>query len=116
MMTLKKIILFILLLLMGSNICLAEDKYEIRYRWYKEEIEGEYLLEDTSDKYQYKDNNRYIYSDYISDFKLLDNNIDLNDNTREYEYIHIKVKKIIKVLYNLYRSTFKIYNKIIKEL
>ena len=56
MMTLKKIILFILLLLMGSNICLAEDKYEIRYRWYKEEIEGEYLLEDTSDKYQYKDN------------------------------------------------------------
>ena len=85
-MILKKIILFILLLLMGSNICLAEDKYEIRYRWYKEEIEGEYLLEDTSNKYQYKDNNKYVYSDYISDFKLLDNDIDLNDKTKEYEF------------------------------
>ena len=98
MMTLKKIILFILLLLMGSNICLAEDKYEIRYRWYKEEVEGEYLLEDTLNKYQYKDNNKYIYSDYISDFKLLDNDIDLNDNTREYElktiYNYKKPKKI----------------------
>ena len=98
MMTLKKIILFILLLLMGSNICLAEDKYEIRYRWYKEEIEGEYLLEDTSNKYQYKDNNKYIYSDYISDFKLLDSDIDLNDNTREYE---------LKTIYN-YKKPLKI--------
>ena len=56
MMTLKKIILFILLLLMGSNICLAEDKYEIRYRWYKEEIDGDYLLDGDVNKYQYKDN------------------------------------------------------------
>ncbi len=97
-MTLKKIGLFILLLLIGSNICLAEDKYEIRYRWYKDEIEGEYLLEDTSNKYQYKDNNKYIYSDYMSDFKLLDNDIDLNDNTREYE---------LKTIYN-YKKPLKI--------
>ena len=100
MMTLKKIILFILLLLMGSNICLAEDKYEIRYRWYKEEVEGEYLLEDTSNEYQYKDNNRYIYSDYISDFKLLDNDIDLNDKTREYDFKTIYYyKKPLKIKY-----------------
>ena len=100
MMTLKKIILFILLLLMGSNICLAEDKYEIRYRWYKEEIEGEYLLEDTLNKYQYKDNNKYIYGDYIEDFKLLDNNIDLNDKAKEYEFkTTYYYKKPLKVNY-----------------
>lgn len=85
-MTLKRILLFIILLLMGSNVCLAEDKYEIRYRWYKEEIVGDYLLEDTLNKYQYKDNNKYIYSDYIDDFKLLDNTVDLNDETREYDF------------------------------
>ena len=100
MMTLKKIILFILLLLMGSNICLAEDKYEIRYRWYKEEIEGEYLLEDTLNKYQYKDNNKYIYGDYIEDFKLLDNDIDLNDKAKEYEFkTTYYYKKPLKVNY-----------------
>lgn len=99
-MTLKKIILFILLLLMGSNICLAEDKYEIRYRWYKEEIDGEYLLDDDLNKYQYKDNNKYIYSDYIGDFKLLDNSVDINDKNREYDFKTIYYyKKPVKIYY-----------------
>lgn len=99
-MTLKRIVLFIILLLMGSNVCLAEDKYEIRYRWYKEEIVGDYLLEDTLNKYQYKDNNKYIYSDYIDDFKLLDNTVDLNDETREYDFKTIYYyKKPVEINY-----------------
>lgn len=85
-MTLKRILLVIILLLIGSNECLAEDGYEIRYRWYKDEIVGDYLLEDTLNKYQYKDNNKYIYSDYIDGFKLLDNTVNLNDETREYDF------------------------------
>lgn len=99
-MTLKRIVLFIILLLMGSNVCLAEDKYELRYRWYKEEIVGDYLLEDTSNVYQYSDKNKYIYSDYIDDFKLLDNKIDLNDSSREYELMtKYYYKKPLKINY-----------------
>ena len=99
-MTLKRILLFIILLLMESNVCLAEDKYELRYRWYKEEIVGEYLLEDTLNKYQYSDKNKYIYSDYTDDFKLLDNKIDLNDSSREYELMtKYYYKKPLKINY-----------------
>ena len=99
-MTLKRILFLIIVLIVGSDVCLAEDKYEIRYRWYKEEIQGEYLIEDTSNNYQYSDINKYIYSDYIVDFKELDNAIDLSDSTREYELMtKYYYKKPLKINY-----------------
>lgn len=97
-MTLKKIILIGLLLLIKSNICFAEEKYEIRYKWYKEEIVGDYFIEGTPNKYQYCDNNKYIYSDYIDDFKLLDNTVDLSDKNKDYELKTIYYyKKPVKI-------------------
>ena len=77
----KKIILFIVTFILFVNVTNAEEysewqqqldfsiKYknietETRYRFYKEEIEGEYLIKDTLDKYNYENKNKYIYSDF----------------------------------------------------
>ncbi len=100
-MTLKKIIFLILLLLIESNICLAEEEYEIKYKWYKEEIEGDYFMKGMAPSiYEYCDKNNFIYSDYISDFKLLDGSVNLNDTTKEYELKTIYSYKIpLKINY-----------------
>lgn len=77
----KKVILFISTLVLFINSVNAEEysnwveslddsiKYddvqtETRYRFYKEEIEGEYLISDTLNKYKYNDINDYIYSEF----------------------------------------------------
>lgn len=77
----KKVILFISTLVLFLNSVKAEEysnwvlelddsiKYddvqtETRYRFYKEEIEGEYLINDTLNKYMYNDIENYIYSEF----------------------------------------------------
>ena len=77
----KKVILFLSTLVLFLNSVKAEEysnwvesldentKYdeiqeEKRYRFYKEEIIGEYLVSDTLNNYNYNDQNNYIYSDF----------------------------------------------------
>lgn len=77
----KKIILFMSTLILFINCVKAEEysnwvdwldpsiqyeevQTETRYRFYKEEIEGEYLISDTLNKYKYNDINDYIYSEF----------------------------------------------------
>ena len=77
----KKVILFISTLVLFINSVNAEEysdwvewlddvnKYdnvemETRYRFYKEEIEGEYLINDALNKYQYQDTDKFIYSEF----------------------------------------------------
>ena len=77
----KKVILFISTLVLFINSVRAEEysnwvdwldpsiqyeevQTETRYRFYKEEIEGEYLISDTLNKYKYNDIDDYIYSEF----------------------------------------------------
>ncbi len=41
-----------------------EVETEIRYRYYRESINGEYLTKGLNDNYEYEEENNYIYSDY----------------------------------------------------
>ena len=119
-MSLKKLLLFTLLLFIGGDICLAKELeeldgvYEIRYKWYKEEIEGDYYIEGQAPKgYQYYDKDNYIYTDYLTDFKLLDSSVNLEDTTRDYElYTKYYYKKPLTINYiNLGNFTDFLYIK-----
>ena len=99
----KKIILFISTLMLFINSVKAEEysdwvewlddsiKYddiqtETRYRFYKEEIEGEYLISDTLNKYKYNNIDNYIYSEFSNWQDVCDGEKAIIENKILYPY------------------------------
>ena len=127
----KKIMLILSTLILFINSVKAEEysdwvewldnsiKYddvetETRYRFYKEEIEGEYLTSDTLNKYQYQDIEKFIYSEF-SNWQETCNGENINiENKLLYPYKKLIVDTnyiYIDELYNdINNNNIKIYS------